>query len=84
MPLPGLSASAFPAVRLTGSSGYLSKDVDSVLSADSQVWSIGPLVILAFTGWAMIRFKVEARVAAQRYLATVRLIKVLGGAWWAW
>jgi multidrug efflux system outer membrane protein len=58
-------AAAFPSVRLTGSSGYLSKDVDSLLSADSQVWSIGPSVSLPFTGWAMIRFKVEAQVAAR-------------------
>jgi multidrug efflux system outer membrane protein len=43
----------------------LSKDVDSLLSADSQVWSIGPSVSLPFTGWAMIRFKVEAQVAAR-------------------
>ncbi len=58
-------AAAFPSVRLTGSSGYLSKDVDSLLSADSQVWSLGPSVSLPFTGWAMIRFKVEAQVAAR-------------------
>ena len=39
-------AAFFPVVRLTGSAGYLSADVDSLYNWDSRVWSIGPSVSL--------------------------------------
>jgi outer membrane protein, multidrug efflux system len=35
-------AAFFPVVRLTGSGGYLSGDVESLFNWDSRVWSIGP------------------------------------------
>ena len=39
-------AAFFPVVRLTGSGGYLSADVESLFKWDSRVWSIGPSVSL--------------------------------------
>jgi NodT family efflux transporter outer membrane factor (OMF) lipoprotein len=43
----GLAKAAFfPVVRLTGSAGYLSGDIDSLFNWDSRVWSVGPSVSL--------------------------------------
>src|SRR5437016_1615330 len=39
-------AAFFPVVRLTGSGGYLSGDLDTLFKWDSRVWSIGPSVSL--------------------------------------
>ncbi|MEO6035935.1 MAG: efflux transporter outer membrane subunit [Verrucomicrobiota bacterium] len=39
-------AAFFPVVRLTGSGGYVSGDLENLLSWDSRVWSIGPGVSL--------------------------------------
>ena len=39
-------AAFFPSVRLTGSGGVLSADVDSLFQWDSRVWAIGPSVSL--------------------------------------
>jgi multidrug efflux system outer membrane protein len=39
-------AAFFPALRLTGSGGYLSADVDDLFSWDSRIWSIGPGISL--------------------------------------
>ncbi|HEY5910020.1 MAG TPA: efflux transporter outer membrane subunit [Verrucomicrobiae bacterium] len=39
-------AAFFPVVRLTGSGGYLSGDVESLFNWESRVWSIGPSVSL--------------------------------------
>ena len=39
-------ASFFPALRLTGSGGYLSADVESLFNWESRVWSIGPSISL--------------------------------------
>ncbi|MCB1208143.1 MAG: efflux transporter outer membrane subunit [Verrucomicrobiales bacterium] len=58
-------AAYFPTVRLTGTGGYLSKDVDSLLTADSKVWSIGPSINVPVSGWAVIKFNVK-RVTAAR------------------
>lgn len=58
-------AAYFPAVRLTGSGGYLSNDVDTLLTSDSKVWSIGPSVSLPITGWAVIHFNVKRQTAAR-------------------
>jgi multidrug efflux system outer membrane protein len=52
-------AAYFPAVRLTGTGGYLSKEVDTLLTGNSKVWSIGPSVSLPLTGWAVIHFNVK-------------------------
>ncbi len=58
-------AAYFPAVRLTGSGGYLSKDIDSLLTGSSRVWSIGPSVNVPITGWAVIGFNVKRQRAAR-------------------
>lgn len=39
-------AAFFPVLRLTGSGGYLSGDVDDLFNWDSRVWSIGPSLSL--------------------------------------
>jgi multidrug efflux system outer membrane protein len=39
-------AAFFPVVRLTGSGGYLSGDIDNLFNWESRVWSIGPTVSL--------------------------------------
>lgn len=59
------TAAYFPSVRLTGTGGYLSKEVDTLLSADSRVWSIGPSISVPITGWAVIRFNVNRQRAAR-------------------
>lgn len=59
------TAAYFPAVRLTGTGGFLSKEVDTLLNADSRVWSIGPSVSMPLTGWAVIHFNVKRQKAAR-------------------
>jgi multidrug efflux system outer membrane protein len=59
------TADYFPAVRLTGTGGYLSKEVDTLLTGNSKVWSIGPSVSLPLTGWAVIHFNVKRHKAAR-------------------
>jgi len=39
-------AAFFPVLRLTGSGGYLSSDVDNLFNWDSRVWFIGPSLSL--------------------------------------
>ena len=39
-------AAFFPVLRLTGSGGYLSADVESLFNWESRVWSIGPSLSL--------------------------------------
>jgi hydrophobe/amphiphile efflux-1 (HAE1) family protein/NodT family efflux transporter outer membrane factor (OMF) lipoprotein len=39
-------AAFFPVLRLTGSGGYVSADIDSLFKWDSHVWSIGPSISL--------------------------------------
>src|SRR5205807_8316033 len=39
-------AAFFPVVRLTGSGGYLSGDIDSLFKWESRVWSLGPSLSL--------------------------------------
>jgi multidrug efflux system outer membrane protein len=59
------TAAYFPSVRLTGSGGYLSKDVDSLLTGDSRVWSIGPSVSFPITGRTIIRYNIKRLKAAR-------------------
>ncbi len=39
-------AAFFPVLRLTGSGGYVSGDIDNLFNWDSRVWSIGPSLSL--------------------------------------
>ena len=39
-------AAFFPVLRLTGSGGYLSGDIDNLFNWESRVWSIGPSISL--------------------------------------
>ena len=66
-------AGYFPAVRLTGDGGYLSKDTGNLFSADSRVWSIGPSVSLPFTGFLVTKAKVvRAKAAHEEAIAGYR------------
>ncbi|HQY06953.1 MAG TPA: TolC family protein, partial [Lacunisphaera sp.] len=58
-------AAYFPTVRLTGTGGYLSSDVNTLFTANSSIWSIGPSVSLPLTGWAVIGFNVKRQTAAR-------------------
>ncbi|TDU72905.1 multidrug efflux system outer membrane protein [Prosthecobacter fusiformis] len=62
----GVAVSAyFPAVKLTGTAGYLSNEVDTLLGGDSRVWSIGPSISLPISGLSVIRFNVKRQKAAR-------------------
>ncbi len=58
-------ANYFPAVKLTGDAGFLSKNASNLFSADSKVWSIGPEISLPVTGYALIGAKVRQTKAAR-------------------
>lgn len=67
------TAGFFPAVRLTGEGGYLSKDTSSLFTADSRVWSIGPSVSLPITGFFVTKAKVNrAKATHQEAIADYR------------
>lgn len=62
----GVAVSAyFPAVKLTGTAGYLSNEVDTLLGADSRVWSIGPSISLPISALNVIKFNVRRQKAAR-------------------
>jgi multidrug efflux system outer membrane protein len=62
----GVAVSAyFPAVKLTGTAGYLSNEVDTLLGADSRVWSLGPSISLPISGLSVIKFNVRRQKAAR-------------------
>ena len=66
-------AGFFPAVRLTGDGGYLSKDTSSLFSADARVWSVGPSVSLPITGYFLTKAKVgRAKAARDESIAEYR------------
>lgn len=63
----------FPAIKLTGDAGFLSKDTGGLFSADSKVWSIGPEVSLPITGYFLIGARVrQAKAAREEAVATYR------------
>ncbi len=67
------TANYFPAVRLTGEAGSLSKTSSELFSADSRVWSIGPEVSLPITGWVLIGSRVkQAKSAREEAIANYR------------
>ncbi len=66
-------AAYFPSLRLTGNAGFLSSDVDSLFTADSRTWSIGPSLTLPVTGYAVIGTRVRnARAAHAEATANYR------------
>lgn len=63
----------FPAVRLTGEGGFLSKDTSSLFTADSRVWSVGPSVSIPVTGIFITKAKVNrAKAVHQEAIAEYR------------
>src|SRR5258705_53385 len=48
-------ASFFPVIRLTGSGGFLSGEIENLFNWDSRVWSIGPSVSLPIFAGGRLR-----------------------------
>ena len=66
-------AGYFPSIRITGSGGQLSRDIDSLFSADSRTWSIGPSVSLPVTGYALSGARVRhAKAVREEAVAQYR------------
>ncbi len=62
-------AAFFPVLRLTGSGGYVSGDIDNLFNWDSRVWSIGPSLSLPI--FAGGRNKANYRRSQSAYEETV-------------
>lgn len=63
----------FPAVRLTGDAGYLSRDTGSLFTSPSRVWSIGPSISLPISGFFLTKAKVNrAKAAREEAIANYR------------
>ncbi len=66
-------AAAFPVIRLTGSGGFVSADIDSLFNWDSRTWSIGPsLSVPIFAGGRNRATRARAQAAYQEALAAYR------------
>jgi len=66
-------ADYYPKLTLVGNSGYLSKEIDTLFSPESQIWSIGPSVGLPLTGLSVVRLNVNrARAARDEAVADYR------------
>jgi multidrug efflux pump len=57
-------AAFFPVLRLTGSAGYLSGEVDNLFNWDSRIWSIGPSLSLPIFATARNHAKLRNTQAA--------------------
>jgi multidrug efflux system outer membrane protein len=57
-------ASFFPVVRLTGSGGYLSGEVENLFNWESRVWSIGPSISLPIFAGGRLRADYKRSQAA--------------------
>lgn len=57
-------AAFFPVLRLTGSAGYLSGEVDNLLNWDSRIWTIGPSLSLPIFATARNHAKFRQSQAA--------------------
>ncbi|MDB6093098.1 MAG: efflux system, outer rane lipoprotein NodT family [Verrucomicrobia bacterium] len=70
----GLAKSAFfPALFLTGSSGYASADIDNLFHGSSRMWSIGPAVYLPlFQGGRNRANLARSQASYEETLATYR------------
>jgi hydrophobe/amphiphile efflux-1 (HAE1) family protein/NodT family efflux transporter outer membrane factor (OMF) lipoprotein len=66
-------AGFFPVLRLTGSGGYVSAELDSLFNWDSRVWSIGPSLSLPiFTSGRNRATVARARAAYEEAVAAYR------------
>ena len=66
-------AAFFPVLRLTGSGGYVSSELDSLFNWDSRVWSIGPSLSLPIFAGGRNRANYRRSAAAyQEALARYR------------
>ncbi len=66
-------AAFFPALRLTGSAGYVSGELDDLFNWDSHVWSIGPSLSLPiFAGGRIKAEHHRARAAHEEAIAQYR------------
>jgi multidrug efflux system outer membrane protein len=57
-------ASFFPVVRLTGSGGYLSGEVENLFNWESRVWSVGPSISLPIFAGGRLRADYKRSQAA--------------------
>jgi outer membrane protein, multidrug efflux system len=66
-------AAFFPVVRLTGSGGFISGDIESLFNWESRVWSIGPSVSLPiFAGGRNLANLNRSRAAYDEAVAKYR------------
>jgi len=66
-------AAFFPVVRLTGSAGYVSTDLDTIFSWENHVWSIGPSVsVPLFAGGRNVAGVNAARARYEEAVANYR------------
>ena len=70
-------AALFPSIRLTGSAGFASTDLDNLFSSNSKVWSIGPSLDIPLFDWGTRRSNIkisetDQRVAAANYEKSVQ------------
>ena len=65
-------AAFFPVVRLTGSGGYLSGDVETLFNWESRVWSIGPSISMPIFAGGRNRANLEhSRAAYEESVAKI-------------
>src|SRR6185503_17864127 len=76
-------AAFFPVLRLTGSGGFLSGDIETLFNWDSRVWSIGPSISLPIfaggrnrAGHARAKFAYEETLARYRQQVLVAFADV--------
>jgi len=66
-------AAFFPALRLTGSGGYVSGEIDNLFHWDSRVWSIGPSLSLPiFAGGRNLASYKRSQAAYEEAIARFR------------
>src|SRR6185503_10547326 len=66
-------AAFFPVVRLTGSGGFVSADIDSLFNWESRTWSIGPSISLPiFAGGRNVANLNRSRAAYDEAVAKYR------------
>lgn len=66
-------AAFFPAISLTGSTGYASGDIDRLFQTDSRIWSIGPSLYLPiFQGGRNRANLARSRAAYEEAVAVFR------------